>query len=309
MRVFLTGGTGLIGRQLIPLLMQRGATVLCLSRDPASARAVLPAGVEIVGGDPNLPGVWQDRAALCDAVVNLAGESVGSGRWTSGRRMRLRRSRLATTAHVAEAVAQASQPVVLVNASAVGYYGDARDRALGEDAQPGQDFLARLAVEWEHSALQAERDGVRVALLRIGVVLAPDGGALDRMIPLFRLGLGGPLGSGRQYFPWIHIRDLVEAILFIIDEPRIEGPVNAVVPSPPRQKEFARALGRALGKPAVLPAPAIALRLLLGRQADLLLFGQRALPNVLKTHGFRFRFPELEAALADVLGSRPDSPT
>ena len=203
---------------------------------------------------------------------------------------------------MAEALARAAGPTVLVNASATGYYGNTQDRAVGESAQPGHGFLARLAVEWEHSALQAESENVRVVMLRIGVVLSAQGGALARLRPMSRWGLGGPLGSGSQYFPWIHIDDLVAAILFVLDRPGLRGPVNAVAPAPPTQREFARELGRALGKPAGLPIPALVLRLLLGKQADMLLSGQRAVPNVLKAEGFKFQYTELEAALADLIG-------
>jgi uncharacterized protein (TIGR01777 family) len=301
MRVFVTGGTGLVGRHLIRQLGERGDTVVCVSRDPARARGALPAGVEVVGADPVLPGAWQDRLASCDAVVNLAGESIGEGWWTAAKKRRIRRSRLATTGNVAKAVAEADHPLVLVSASAVGYYGDGGEHALGEDAQPGGDFLARLAVEWENTARKAEREGTRVVLLRIGVVLAREGGALPAMLGPFRFGLGGPLGSGRQYFSWIHLADLVGAILFALDTPDLAGPVNAVVPNPPTQKTFAAALGRALGRPAVLPAPVFALQLLLGEKADMLIKGQRALPNALRAHGFKFRWPELDTALADLI--------
>ena len=302
MRVFVTGGTGLVGSRLIRDLAARGDEVVCVTRDPAKGRDRLPAAVELVGADPTLPGAWQDRLAGCDAVVNLAGESVGEGRWTAARKRRIRRSRLATTDHVADAVAGAGGGVTLVSASAVGYYGDGGEHALGEDAQPGNDFLARLTVEWENTARKAEREGARVVLLRIAVVLAREGGALPLMLKPFKLGLGGPLGGGRQYFPWIHVQDLVDALVFALDTPELSGPVNAAAPNPPTQAEFAKALGRALGKPAVLPAPAFALRLLLGEKADMLLKGQRALPNALRAKGFKFRYGELDEALADLVG-------
>lgn len=302
MRVFVTGGTGLVGRRLIGSLVARGDEVVCVTRDPARAAADLPPAVELAGADPTMAGSWQDRLVSCDAVVNLAGESVGEGRWTAGRKRRIRRSRLATTGHVATAVMGAGRPLTLVSASAVGYYGNGGEQALGEDAQPGQDFLARLAVEWENTAREAEREGARVVLLRIGVVLATDGGALPAMLRPFRLGLGGPLGSGHQYFPWIHLDDLVGAILFALDTPGLAGPVNAAVPNPPTQAEFARTLGRALGKPAILPAPAFALKLLLGEKADIILNGQRAIPNALRARGFKFTYTELDKAFADLIG-------
>ena len=302
MRLFITGGTGLIGRPLIDRLLSRGDEVICVSRDPGRARARLGPEVEVVGADPTLPGSWQDRLAVCDAVVNLAGDPVAEGRWTTAKKQRMRRSRLATTGNVARAAAGSDTTRVLISASAVGYYGNAGETALGEAAEPGQDFLARLAVEWEHTAGMAAREDLRVVLPRIGVVLASEGGALSVMLKPFRMGLGGPLGSGRQYFPWIHREDLVEALLFMIDTEAVAGPVNAVVPDPPRQKEFARALGRACGKSAIMPAPGFALRLLLGEKGEMLLAGQRAVPQALRARGFEFRYTELEPVLADLVG-------
>lgn len=301
MRVFITGGTGLVGRALTPLLLDRGDEVLCLSRDPARARKVLPAGVDILGGDPTMLGDWQDRLATCGGVVNLAGSPVADGLWTHRKKQRIRRSRLATTENIVTALAACDGPVVLVSASAAGYYGDQGDTALGESSEPGSGFLARLALEWEHTALKAERDNVRVALIRIGVVLSEDGGALARMLPAFRLGLGGPLGGGRQFFPWVHIRDLVRLIAFVLDHGEIRGPVNAVVPDPPRQKEFAAALGSALGKPAFVPLPGFVLRSMMGEIAGVLLDSQRAVPYALKATGFKFEYGELDKALGDLI--------
>lgn len=301
MRVFITGGTGLVGRRLIRQLRARRDEVVCLTRDAARAREILPADVQIIGADPALVGPWQDRLLACDAVVNLAGESVGEGRWSRQKKSRIRRSRLAVTGHIATVLARSERPAVLVNASAVGYYGDQGATALGEDHEPGHDFLARLAVEWEHTASKAATHQIRVVMVRIGVVLAPEGGALARMVPMFKLGMGGPLGSGRQYFPWIHAEDLVQIILFSLDNDQVRGPLNAVAPDPPLQKEFAAALGRAVGKSAWLPTPGLALKILLGEKADLLLASQRATPNLLKAAGFRFRFGELDKALGDLL--------
>jgi uncharacterized protein (TIGR01777 family) len=248
-----------------------------------------------------MPGDWQDRLATCGGVVNLAGAPVADGLWTGRKKQRIRRSRLATTENIVTALAACDEPVVLASASAVGYYGDRGDTALGESSEPGSGFLARLALEWEHTARQAERDKVRVALIRIGVVLSANGGALTRMLPAFRLGLGGPLGGGRQFFPWVHIRDLVRLIVFTLDHGEIHGPVNAVVPDPPRQKEFAAALGSALGKPAFMPLPGFVLRSMMGEIAGVLLAGQRAVPYALKAAGFKFEYGELEKALRDLI--------
>lgn len=301
MKVFITGGTGLVGRHLVERLIRRGDQVVCLSRNGQRAAEVLPTGVEILEANPVVPGSWQEALAECDAVVNLAGDSVGEGIWwTRGKKKRIRRSRLSTTYNIVTALEGRDRPLVLVSASATGYYGDAGAAALGEDSQSGHGFLARLACEWEHTAQQAESDQVRVVLVRIGVVLAREGGALPKMVTPFRMGLGGPLGSGRQYFPWIHVEDLVRVFLFALDEQEVAGPVNATVPTPPMQREFAAALAKTLGKPAFLPAPAFVLRLLLGEKAEILLASQRVVPNVLKASGFRFHFSELEKALADL---------
>jgi uncharacterized protein (TIGR01777 family) len=306
MKVFVTGGTGLVGRALVPLLLERGDEVLCLSRDPGQGRAVLPEGAEILGGDPTMPGDWQDRLATCDGIVNLAGASVADGLWTDKKKQRIRRSRLATTGNIVAALATCEHPVVLASASAVGYYGDRGEAALAESSEPGGGFLARLALEWEHTALKTERDNVRVALVRIGVVLASDGGALAKMLPAFRLGLGGPMGNGKQYFPWIHVRDLARLFMFVLDNEAVHGPVNAVVADPPRQKEFASALGRALGKPAFMPLPGLALRCVMGEMADVVLASQRAVPNAMKAAGFRFEFGELDKALGDLIHKPAD---
>lgn len=301
MRIVITGGTGMVGRSLCADLLERGATVVVVTRSAAHAASVLPPGVVTLAADPTEPGPWLGEVKAADAVINLVGESVGEGWWTGGKKRRLRRSRLRPTALMAEALRDRDHAGVLLSASATGYYGDGGERALGEDAEPGHDFLAILSHEWERSALRAENERCRVVCLRFGMILAQDGGALAAMLPAFRRGLGGPLGGGRQYVPWIHLRDTVRAILFCLDTAGIKGPVNVTVPQPVRQRDFAASLGAALGKPARLSAPAALLRLLLGEKAQLVLASQRAVPNRLKAHGFRWDFGDLERALADLL--------
>lgn len=301
MQVFVTGGSGLVGRHLIQKLVQRGDHVVCLTRQAETTRGILPAEVEILVGNPVIPGDWQERPRQCDAVVNLAGAPVFQGLWTKGRKRKIRRSRLSSTFNIIDSLDDCDHPLTLISASAVGYYGDGGAQALSENSQPGQGFLARLACEWEHTAVQGESEQVRVVMMRIGIVLAEQGGALPKMAKPLRMGLGGHLGHGRQYFPWIHIQDLVDAFIFVLDHSEVSGPVNASVPTPPTAAEFTKALARRLGKPAPFPVPGWALRILLGEQAKALLQSQRAVPNVLKANGFKFKMDDLDEALASLL--------
>jgi uncharacterized protein (TIGR01777 family) len=304
MDVLLTGGTGLIGRAVVPELLARGDRVAVVTRDAARVAESLPAGTEAIEADPAVAGPWLERVDKADAIINLVGESVASGIWTGGKKRRLRRSRLRPIGHLADVLRDRDRdrPAVLVSASAVGYYGDGGERALGESSEPGQDYLAMLCYEWERNAQRADCEACRVVMTRFGLVLSTDGGALAAMLPAFQKGLGGRLGSGRQYWPWVHIKDVARAILFAIDTPTVRGPVNVTAPNPPQQREFARMLAEALDKPARLPAPAWALRLILGEKSRLVLHSQRAIPNQLKTHGFQWEYPELDRALADLLG-------
>lgn len=302
MRVFVTGATGFIGRALVPVLRREGHAVVAWVRSEAQARGRLGAEVETLA---STSGAGALTAALesCDAIVNLAGEPIMGGRWTDARRRILRGSRVALTQELVQALdAARKRPRVLISGSAVGYYGDRADAVLTEASTPGDDFLAKLCQEWEAAARPAESLGLRVATLRIGVVLGRDGGALAQMLPPFRLGAGGPVGSGAQYLPWTHLHDLVAIIARALVDERFRGPVNGVAPEPVRSRDFARALGRALRRPAVLPTPAIVLRAIFGEAATVLLASQRVEPVALRTLGFSFAFPTLDAALADILG-------
>ena len=300
MEIFITGGTGFVGRYLIDRLLERGDKVVCLSRNKEHAQSVLPAAVEVIEANPVIPGDWQSRPSQCDAVVNLAGEPVFDGFWTKGQKRKIRRSRLSSTFNIIESLEGCNHPLTLINASAVGYYGEGGPSALPETSQPGDGFLARLACEWEHTAMQGESENVRVVMVRIGIVLSGEGGALPRMIKPFHMGFGGMLGHGRQYFPWIHIHDLVESIFFALENPDLKGPVNASVPTPPTQKEFTQQLAQKLEKAAWFHVPGFALKMILGERADALLQSQRVVPNVLKANGFRFKYEELDEALADL---------
>lgn len=295
MRVLVTGGTGFIGQALLPALQAAGHAVTVLSRQPDTAR--VPSGVAVIG---DLDG--SGRAAP-EAVINLAGENLGAGRWNAARKQRFLDSRVTTTEALVAAFSRWSQPPrVLLNGSAIGWYGARGDETLTEASAPGSGFAAALCRDWEAAAGAAETLGVRVACVRIGIVLGLPGGALGQMLPPFRFGLGGPLGDGRQWMSWVHRADLVALMLKLIEDDRLRGAFNGTAPEPVRNGEFARALGRALHRPAVLPMPGFALRLIVGEMADeLLLRGQRVLPQRALATGFAFRYPGLPAALDEIL--------
>ena len=292
MRVLVTGGTGLVGRPACDALRAAGHAVTIVSREPGRVPA------RAIGWD----GL---RAAMpeTDAIVNLAGESIASGRWTAARKAAIRSSRVEATRALVDAAAAASpRPKVLVNASGVGYYGAHGDEPLDETAAAGPDFLARVCVEWEAEARRAEALGVRVVVVRLGVVLAPDGGALSAMLLPFRAGLGGPIGGGRQWMSWVHRDDVVGLLREAVGNAEYAGPVNATSPNPVTNRDFARALGRVLHRPAALPVPGIGLRLLMGEMATMLLTGQRVLPKVAERRGYAWQQPELPAALERCVG-------
>lgn len=302
MRILMTGGTGFIGGHLVRRLLARGDDVTVLCRDPASKKRQLPAS-RVLAWNPGTEPPPSSALASIDAVVNLQGESIAKGRWTDARKQRIRDSRVIGTRNLVAGLASSSpRPKVLVSGSAIGYYGDRGDAPLDETSSPGEDFLARVTKDWESEALQAEDVGIRVVLLRTGIVLGRDGGALRSMLMPFRFGLGGPVASGKQWMSWIAIDDLCALILHAIDRPSVQGPLNGTAPNPVRNRDFAVALGRALGRPALLPMPAFALRVLLGEMADpLLIQGQRVQPKRAIETGFRFSRPEIEGALQHVL--------
>ncbi|AMY11830.1 Epimerase family protein [Luteitalea pratensis] len=302
MRVLIAGATGFIGRALIPRLQREGHSVMAWVRSETRARSMLGADVETVRADDGLDGLVP-AIERCDAVVNLAGEPLLGRRWTAARRAILESSRLEVTGLLVRAIAEArTRPAVLVSGSAVGYYGNRADERLDEASSGGDDFLARLCRQWESVAQSAESLGVRVVLLRTGVVLGRAGGALARMQPPFELGLGGPLGSGRQYMPWIHLHDLVKIVAVTLVDERYRGPVNGVAPDEATSRAFARALGRALSRPAILPLPALALAVVFGEAHTVLLASQRVAPRALGDRQFAFDFPTLDGALEDIVG-------
>ncbi len=296
MRVAVSGATGLIGGALTERLVREGHDVIPFVRRPARP------GERAIAWDPTRGTI--DRTALegCEAVVHLAGENI-FGRWTAEKKRRIRESRVAGTRLVSEAIAGLTcRPRVLLAASAVGYYGDRGAAELTEETPPADDFLAQVSRDWEAATASAARAGVRVVNLRFGVVLARAGGALAKMLPAFRLGLGGRIGSGAQYFSWIAMDDALGAILHAVGTESLSGPVNVAAPHPVTQFEFVRTLGRVLRRPAVLPVPSFALRLVLGGEAAAMMeSGQRVLPIRLLASGYRFQFGELEPTLRRLL--------
>jgi hypothetical protein len=304
MRIVVAGGTGFIGRRLCERLANAGHAVTVLTRDPDTARARVYHAVKIIPWQGFRGPTEELSKALgeCDVVVNLAGSPIADKRWTPQTKEQLRQSREGTTTAIVTTLAKLkTRPVLLLNASAIGFYGPRGDEELTEDAPSGGGFLASLCREWEGAAGAAERLGVRVVTPRIGVVLGREGGALARMLPIFRLGLGGPLGRGTQWMSWIHVEDLVGLLMFLMSN-AAGGPVNATAPHPVTNAEFSRTLGRAIGKPALLPAPGFAMKLMLGEMAEeLLLTGQRVLPRRAQSLGFHFRFPFIAGALNDIL--------
>jgi hypothetical protein len=304
MRVFVTGGTGLIGVRLVRALRKRGDEVLVLSRRPDAWQQV-GFDIAVITGDPTEPGPWQDQASTSDAVVNLAGAGIFDRRWNPTYKAIIRDSRVRATENVAAALAREpvrsdGLPKVLVNGSAIGFYGPHGDEELDESSPQGGDYMARVCQEWESAARAAESAGVRVALLRTGIVLDRRGGALKLLWTPFKLGAGGPVGSGAQYMSWIHHADEIGIILFALDNPDAAGPLNATAPEPVSNKAFGKALGRALGRPAFLPTPAFGLRLLLGEAAEVVTTGQRVLPRRALALGYQFQYPEIDFALRQI---------
>jgi uncharacterized protein (TIGR01777 family) len=301
MKVLVTGATGFVGRRLCEVLNQRGHSVAVLSRNGFSAKQSLPVIDQAFSWQPSTEPAPAEAFDGVDGVVHLLGESV-QGRWNAANKAAIRDSRVIGTRNLVAGIARLeSRPKVLVSASAIGYYGDRADEELIEESAPGDDFLAGVSREWENEAVAAERLGVRVTLPRISVVLAPGGGALGAMLLPFKLGAGGPLGSGRQWWSWIHRDDLVAMMIQLL-ESDFSGPINAAAPNPVRQKEFAQVLGKVLRRPAFMPAPAFALKIALGGFSTELLSSKRVLPKAAERLGFSFRYPRLEEALRKALG-------
>jgi uncharacterized protein (TIGR01777 family) len=301
-RIAVSGGSGFLGRALTGRLAADGHDVAVLTRSGAPAVA----GTRSVAWAPDgTTGAWAAEIDGVEAVVNLAGEPIAARRWSAAQKTEILESRVRATRSLAAAIARASRPPsVFISGSAVGYYGARGDEIVTEGTPPGDDFLARVCVQWEHEATRAATTRTRVVCVRTGLVLERDGGALPRMLLPFRFGAGGPVGNGRQYWPWIHRTDWIDLVRWAIESSTLSGPLNATAPNPATNADFAAALGRALRRPAFMPAPAIALRLMLGEMADaLLLTGQRAVPARAEATGFTFKYALLDDALAAIFGN------
>jgi uncharacterized protein (TIGR01777 family) len=313
MRVAVTGATGLIGRAVVAALRERGDEVTALSRDAERAQRALAGDGDGAGRveaetwpDPKAAPPPLDALRGRDGVVHLLGEQIAQ-RWSDDARREIRDSRILSTRNLVTALAElpeGERPRVLVSGSGAGWYGHRGDERLDESATAGDDFLAQLTVDWEAEAQRAEQHGLRVVRNRTGVVLSESGGALEKMLPFFKAGIGGPVAGGRQYVPWVHVDDVIGAILFGLDTEAASGPLNVTAPEPVTNKELSKTLGRVLRRPAIAPVPALAVKVLYGQMAEIVTKGQRAVPARLTELGYRFRQPELEAALRDATGSR-----
>ncbi|MFN9173339.1 MAG: TIGR01777 family oxidoreductase [Synechocystis sp.] len=305
MKIILTGATGFVGHQLVPHLHQAGHQLTLLVRDPARADRLFPASafpnLTAIAYDATASGAWQDQIDGQDAVINLAGEPI-SERWTPQYKEAILNSRKVGTEKLVEAIAKASQkPQVMISGSAIGYYGTSETETFTETSAVGNDFLAEVCQAWEAAAKPVHDFGTRLVILRIGIVLGADGGALGKMLPPFKLFAGGPLGNGEQWFSWIDRVDLVRLIDFALTETTVQGTYNATAPEPVRMKDFCQTLGQVLSRPSWLPVPDLALELLLGEAAKLVLEGQQVLPQEIATTNFKFQYPKLAASLKQIL--------
>ncbi|CCI28850.1 conserved hypothetical protein [Microcystis aeruginosa PCC 9809] len=312
MKIAITGATGFVGSRLVVKLYDRGDDILILTRNPDKAGRIYPKSIypkiEIIPYIATESGDWQKEICGCDAVINLAGEPI-SERWTGEAKRAIVASREIGTEKIVEAISRSERvataladqkPKVLINSSAIGYYGTSETASFDENSPPGDDFLADVCKKWETAAQKVKDYGTRLVILRTGIVLG-NGGALGKMIPPFKLFAGGPIGSGRQWFSWIHRDDLINLIIYCLDRQGISGTFNATAPNPVRMKEFCQILGEVMNRPSWLPVPDFALEILLGEGAKIVLEGQEVLPKATQAIGFDYRYPNLEAALQEIV--------
>lgn len=299
MKIAVTGATGFVGSRLVERLQEEGHQILILTRNPTKVKP--NPNVEIVGYTPIKSGDWQQKLSGCDAVVNLAGAPIAEERWTPERKQEILDSRQLGTRYIVEAIAQSNpKPSVLINSSAIGYYGTSETASFDESSPAGDDFLAEVCQGWENEANQVKNSGTRLVILRTGIVLGK-GGAIAKMIAPFKLFAGGPIGTGRQWFSWIHREDLVNLIIEAIKRPDIEGVLNATAPNPVRMNELSQTLGEVMNRPSWLPVPSFALELLLGDGAKVVLEGQQVLPKKAQSYNFQYQYPTVKAALQQVV--------
>ena len=299
MKVLMTGGTGFVGTSLSKRLIAEGHSVTVLTHETKEP-ALKMQGLSYLHGNPTVQGEWQKAVPEHDVMINLAGASIFS-RWTKEQKKILHSSRILTTRNLVDALPQDAKHITFFSTSAVGYYGFHQDEELIESLPAGTDFLARLACDWESEAMNAQKKGARVVITRFGIVLGKDGGALGQMLPLFKFFLGGPLGSGRQWFSWVHMQDLVEAFIFLLGKKEISGPVNLCSPEPVRNKELGAAIGRILHRPSFMPAPGFMIKLILGEFGSVLLKGQRVIPKRLLDAGYPFQYAGIDKALKNII--------
>ena len=301
MTIVITGGTGFIGSGVVQRLCEEGHRIILLTRNPKAVQHLTSQSLMVEQWDAKTVGMWASRVDGADAVINLAGEPIGEKRWSPLQKARIVESRIDATRAIVDAITHAKvKPQVLVSASGVGYYGDVENEDVTESYPKGEGFLSDTCNQWEREAQAAETFRVRVVMPRFGVVLEKNGGALKKLLFPFKLFAGGPLGSGKQWFPWVHRDDVVEILLFALKNPGLFGPVNVAAPEPVTMKQFCRALGRAMHRPSWAPVPSFVLRTILGEMSEIVLGGQRIIPQKLKTAGYRFRYPKLDEALAAI---------